>query len=312
MRTKTIVTAGLLSLGVASSASAHIGLTSPKPRPNGDLKTAPCGTAPKGAPVATFEPGEMIKVTWDETIQHPGHFRIAIDSDGEDFGMMTGFDDIKTDLPFDLGNGAMVLVDDIADKTGPVFGNTPYEQMVELPDMECASCTLQVIQVMTDKPPWGNGDDLYFECADITLKRKAGGTAGAGGSAGMAGGGSGGMGGSAGGGAASGMGGMTVAGASGTMAGAAAGGTTGDAPIAGTTPSAGQAAPPPMTTAPPQPVTGAGAPTAPSSSEESGCSVVNAGSARSAGATIAMAWLAATVSWLRRRRRHGGRGQMRA
>lgn len=119
-----------------------------------------------------FEPGATIMVTWDETIQHPGHFRIAFDVDGDDFPEPTSYTDVKAPLPFDLGNGASVLVDDIMDKTGPFVGNTPYEQMVTLPDVECETCTLQLIQVMTEKVPYTvNGDDVYHDCADIALRR---------------------------------------------------------------------------------------------------------------------------------------------
>src|SRR5690606_6077325 len=39
-----------------------------------------------------------------------------------------------------------------------------------LPDIECESCTLQVVQVMYDKKPYGDGNDLYYQCADIALR----------------------------------------------------------------------------------------------------------------------------------------------
>jgi hypothetical protein len=161
-------------------AHAHINLKYPMRRAGGNLKLESCGGAAKGASPTVLEPGATITVTWDETIQHPGHYRIAFDTDGEDFPSLTGYDDIKTSVPFDLGNGAVVLVDDIMDKTGPIFGSTPYEQQVTLPDVECETCTLQLIQVMIDKPPYtANGDDIYHECADIALRR-AGGTPDAG------------------------------------------------------------------------------------------------------------------------------------
>jgi len=44
---------------------------------------------------------------------------------------------------------------------------------VKLPDVECTACTLQLIQVMTDKPPFDGGDDFYFQCADLRLVRGA-------------------------------------------------------------------------------------------------------------------------------------------
>ena len=45
--------------------------------------------------------------------------------------------------------------------------------MITLPNMTCENCTLQVIQMMTDKTPYGDGNDLYFQCADIALRTNA-------------------------------------------------------------------------------------------------------------------------------------------
>lgn len=43
---------------------------------------------------------------------------------------------------------------------------------MQLPDVECDNCTLQAIQVMYDKPPYVTpGNDLYYQCADLVLRR---------------------------------------------------------------------------------------------------------------------------------------------
>lgn len=158
----------------AASASAHITLTYPTPRYDPtQLKTGPCGmlNGPKSANVTTFKPGDKIVVKWDETIDHPGHFRIAFDDDGDDaFQDPAAFDDI--------GSGAPILIDGIADKNGGA-----YEQEITLPDIECDNCTLQVIQVMTDKAPYGDGNDIYYQCADLVLSNSGAGGGGTGGSA---------------------------------------------------------------------------------------------------------------------------------
>jgi hypothetical protein len=42
---------------------------------------------------------------------------------------------------------------------------------VTLPDLVCDNCTLQVIQVMYDKPPYTTpGNDIYYQCADLVLR----------------------------------------------------------------------------------------------------------------------------------------------
>lgn len=145
-------------------AAAHIALISPKPR-YADLKEGPCGrgTADKRtANVNTFKSGETINVTWKETVEHPGHFRISFDADG-----VKSFVDPKSFT--DMNTAPSVLVDGIADKTD----GTTYSQSVTLPDIECDNCTLQIVQVMTDKPPYGDGNDLYYQCADVVLTKAA-------------------------------------------------------------------------------------------------------------------------------------------
>jgi uncharacterized protein (TIGR03382 family) len=152
----------------AGGALAHIYLDAPADRGCVDEKTGPCGSScePARANATAFEPGATITVQWDEYINHTGHFRISFDDDGEDaFQDPTSYEDIQENptLP--------VLLDGIADKSAG--GN--YSAQVTLPDIECDNCTLQLIQVMTDKPPYTiPGNDIYYRCADITLRRGAG------------------------------------------------------------------------------------------------------------------------------------------
>ena len=143
----------------AGEVRAHIALTSPPPRTDMQ-KQGPCGAGPadpRGPTLATFKPGEKIVVTWNEFINHPGHYRIALDEDGQD-----GFFDPK-DFD-DVSGGPGVLMDGIADKQGG-----DYAQEITLPNVECDNCVLQVIQMMTDKKPYGDGNDIYYQCADIAL-----------------------------------------------------------------------------------------------------------------------------------------------
>ncbi len=49
--------------------------------------------------------------------------------------------------------------------------------MITLPNEPCPACTLQLIQVMQDKPPWGDGNDIYYQCADLVIEAGAGGAA---------------------------------------------------------------------------------------------------------------------------------------
>ncbi len=158
--------AAALALAGSRSAAAHIQLTAPRPRVTG-LKAGPCGEANsrRSENICEFQPGATIVVTWNETVEHPGHFRISFDDDGDDdFADPAGFDDTS--------GGPAVLVDDIADRVVQ-GGDRGYSREVPLPDMECDNCTLQVIQVMSDKPPYGDGNDIYYQCADLVLSSAA-------------------------------------------------------------------------------------------------------------------------------------------
>ncbi|MCW5804500.1 MAG: lytic polysaccharide monooxygenase [Deltaproteobacteria bacterium] len=174
------VLTSLLLLFAASEATAHIHLTNPKARTDsltGDQKDQHCGVIGQTrnpARVTTYRPGETITVTWMETINHPGHFRIAFQPSGDTFGIPpagngppSGFPSLDQTGQTD-GAGALILKDFIADGT--------LSTDITFPNMECDNCTLQFIQVMTDKPPYtvdANSDDVYFNCADITLSNAA-------------------------------------------------------------------------------------------------------------------------------------------
>ncbi|MGE0548861.1 MAG: SCE4755 family polysaccharide monooxygenase-like protein [Kofleriaceae bacterium] len=164
----------------ATPAAAHIHLTSPLARTDsatGDQKSQHCGVTGQARNpdrVTTFRPGETITVTWEETIDHPGHFRIAFQPNGDVFGIPpagngppAGFPSLDETGMTDAA-GATILKDFIPDGT--------LTTQVTLPNIECDTCTLQFIQVMTDKPPYtvnDASDDVYFNCADITLSNSA-------------------------------------------------------------------------------------------------------------------------------------------
>ncbi len=155
--------AGLLVTLMSGAAGAHLHVTSPSARSE-LLKQGPCGGGAgqaRGEVVHTFRPGQTITVVWDEFVDHPGHFRVSFDADGQD--------DFVDPASFtDVSGNATVLIDGIADRKGG-----SYSQEVTLPDVVCDSCTLQVIQVMSDKPPYGDGNDLYYQCIDVVLSEDA-------------------------------------------------------------------------------------------------------------------------------------------
>lgn len=135
----------------AGSAAAHTQLDSPARRYD-DMKGAVCGKG-GGADARTthfsrFEPGETIDVSWTETIDHVGTFRIAFDDDGADRD--------------DFDANVLKTIDDPDNASG-----AQYTESVTLPDIECNNCTLQLKQVMSTGA--ATDDNTYFQCADLVL-----------------------------------------------------------------------------------------------------------------------------------------------
>lgn len=150
---------------LAHSAWAHITMLAPTPV-GAAQKVGPCGDGPhaRGSSPAVFEPGATLTVEWRETVNHPSHYRISFDVDGDD-----SFADPET--PTDFYTNDTVLLDEITDEPDGTFAVE-----VTLPAVECETCTLQLVQVMHDKPPYVPGtNDLYYQCADLALRASAGG-----------------------------------------------------------------------------------------------------------------------------------------
>ena len=120
-------------------------VTPPRTNDTG-LKIEPCGGKPRTARSTIFSAGQTITLEFEETVNHPGHYRIAFSP--------------ADDLNFD----SYVLVDNIPD-TG---SNNTYSQTVTIPMQTCTACTLQLIQVMTTSPTPAPSD-FYYSCTDIQV-----------------------------------------------------------------------------------------------------------------------------------------------
>jgi hypothetical protein len=319
------VTLAASTLFLLAPARAHFALQKPASASQQDnlgdpQKSAPCGQAdPGNAAVPTnvvtpFSAGETITITINETVYHPGHYRVAL--------AVNDRSELPADPPVKAGSTACgsteiqmtptfpVLADGMLKHTARFNGAQSFE--VKLPsNVTCTRCTLQVIEFMSEHGLNNPGGCFYHHCADISIG--AAGSAGSAGAAGLAGGGasaggggraSGGTGGVAGsGGQAAGAGGASgsagqggVSGSSGaTVGGALASGGAGGAPNAGG--AGGSGGTPPASTfggvgglagavsaAPSAGSTGVGATAEPA--EDGGC-----GFAGARGRSAALVWL---------------------
>jgi uncharacterized protein (TIGR03382 family) len=162
-------------------AAAHVRITSPTPRTSAELKDQHCGvTGSPRANVQTLRPGSSLHLVWDEYIVHPGWFRISFQQNGDTFelpplsngktgaGAPSNYPTEDLTGKTDPGTGSFIIADRI------VHGTLSKDVM--LPNVECNNCTLQLIQMMTDKPPYSidvASDDIYFACVDLVLSATA-------------------------------------------------------------------------------------------------------------------------------------------
>ncbi len=144
-------------------------------------KAAPCGGSNTdfGTPsyaVTDVKGGSQLHVKVQETIYHPGHFRIAlaVNSPTE-----LPVDPKATTMPNDRGVQMSVSGEIMNPVAPPVLmdgiwqhsakSDTPFETDVTIPNINCNSCTLQVIQFMEQHGPNNPGNYTYHHCATLRI-----------------------------------------------------------------------------------------------------------------------------------------------
>src|SRR5262245_41608682 len=174
---------------VPAAARAHFILQSPaSASEQGTLgdpqKEPPCGgsTAVATGMVTSYAPGDMVTVTINETVAHPGHYRVALST--------TGPSGLPADPPVTAAGGDPCGMTE--SQTPPVFPaladgmllhaiafSPPQTFSLRLPtDVTCSgNCVLQVIEYMSSH----GTPCFYHHCANVTIQA-GGGTGGTGGS----------------------------------------------------------------------------------------------------------------------------------
>lgn len=177
--------AAALAATVPAAVEAHFKLLEPAPAiiesERGDpQKAAPCGVTPDAKPseiVTKATGGSKIHLKVAETIYHPGHYRVALAVNS------------RTELPVDpvtvermteRGPYSVwaaiqsppqlpVLADGLFQHyTRPASPQT-FEADIQLPNITCPKCTLQVIQFMAEHGYNQPGGYSYHHCADIAI-----------------------------------------------------------------------------------------------------------------------------------------------
>jgi hypothetical protein len=181
----------LLTLTCAPLAVGHFKLIEPESwlveAANGDpQKAAPCGgtSANPGTPsnmIGKIKGGSKLHLKVQETVFHPGHYRVAlaVNSRAE---LPKDPEVTTTQVANRQGNLAPqsvsavimnpvkppVLADGLFPHTqrpAPMY----WETDIDIPNISCAKCTLQIIQFMAQHGLNADGDYSYHHCADLQI-----------------------------------------------------------------------------------------------------------------------------------------------
>jgi hypothetical protein len=183
LRMAFALAAGVSALPAA--LSAHFKLVEPASwlieNERGDpQKAGPCGgtNTDYGKPsyvVSKVTGGQKLHIKVLETIYHPGHYRIAlaVNSPTE-----LPLDPEAATAPSERGPRSVsakiqdpvqipVLADGLWAHTAKI--DTPLETDVQLPNISCKRCTLQVIQFMAEHAINNPGNFSYHHCAELQI-----------------------------------------------------------------------------------------------------------------------------------------------
>src|SRR5438477_8718962 len=146
-------------------------------------KAAPCGTDDK-TPATTGKPslsigkavgGQKLHIKVQETIYHPGHYRSSLAVNARD---ELPPDPEVTTRESDRGpQSVSALIQNppripvLADGLFVHMARTtePFETDVQLPNISCAKCTLQVAEFMAEHGYNNPGGYTYHHCAELQI-----------------------------------------------------------------------------------------------------------------------------------------------
>jgi hypothetical protein len=143
-------------------------------------KLGPCGgtSANSGMPTNTVNKvkgGQILHVKLQETVFHPGHYRIALAVNSR--SELPPDADVKTR---DTDKGPWSVSSSIASQpkipvlADGLFAHTsrqtsPFETDIQLPNIHCEKCTLQIVEFMAEHGYNHDGGYFYHHCAVLQI-----------------------------------------------------------------------------------------------------------------------------------------------
>ena len=182
-----LVAAGLM-IAVPAVIHAHFNLLEPaswliEDNRGDPQKAGPCGgtNSDYGKPsyiIGKAVGGQKLHLKVQETVYHPGHYRVALavnsptelpldpdtttrESDRGPWSVSAAIQN-PTQIPV-LADGLFVH------STRPTGPMDPWEADVQLPNINCRKCTLQVVQFMADHGFNNPGGYSYHHCANLQI-----------------------------------------------------------------------------------------------------------------------------------------------
>jgi hypothetical protein len=143
-------------------------------------KLGPCGgtSADGGMPtnfINKIQGGQKLHLKLQETVYHPGHYRVslAVNSRAElpDDPQVVTRDSARglqsVSAAIDRQPKMPVLADGLFPHTERM--NDPWETDIEIPNINCPKCTLQIVQFMAEHGLNKDGGYFYHHCADLQI-----------------------------------------------------------------------------------------------------------------------------------------------
>ena len=169
------VAIGFLVVLSPRRSEAHFNLLMPPPADSatdGGKGAPPCGPTAASNVVTSVQGGHAITLAVDETVLHPGWYRVALSINSRSElpadPMVTVSGGNSTNAAYMTTPVFPVLADHLFNHTS---GTTPihYTMSLTLPNVTCTKCTLQVIEFMNMHGSNPGGGYFYHHCADLKI-----------------------------------------------------------------------------------------------------------------------------------------------
>jgi hypothetical protein len=140
-------------------------------------KLGPCGgtSADAGTPsniVNKVQGGQKLHLKIQETVFHPGHYRVALVANRSELPadpQVTTRDSARgpqsVSAVIDKDPKAPVLADGLFAHT--TRATDPFEMDLDIPNINCTKCTLQIVEFMAEHGLNRDGGYFYHHCADV-------------------------------------------------------------------------------------------------------------------------------------------------